>query len=244
MFRRGVLVTTKLPCSRCGATILPTTATRTGGLCMPCFSDPEDKRGQQRRLEAERKRLEATPTAELLRQLDGAVHRSIEAAATAAVTDLASERIYGFFLLHYIFQSCRAAVLTEAQRERSIHKEEKWSPVDCGYYFYREDLFDEPNRLLSPLERRGQEEEIARIFVRAMLHVRRNIITDPRAVLSVMDYTEGPGVPFFAFAEVFNDAEALARLRAELYPGADWDYLDLERSRVPKALDGGLAGGA
>ena len=47
--------------------------------------------------------LEATPTAELLRQLDGAVHQSIEAAATAAVTELSSEGIYGFVLLHYIF---------------------------------------------------------------------------------------------------------------------------------------------
>jgi len=228
-------VTTKLPCSRCGALILPATAARTGGLCMPCSSDPEGGR---------RKRLEATSTAELLRQLDDAVHRAIEAAAIDAVATLASERIYGFFLLHYIFQSCRAAVLTEARRERSKQNEQKWSPVDCGYYFYREDLFEEPNRLLSPLEGRGQEEQVARIFVRAMLHVRRNVITNPRIVLSVMDYTEGPGVPFFAYAELFNDAETLARLRAEVNPGSHWDYLDLERSRVPKLSDGGLAGGA
>jgi hypothetical protein len=119
----GVLVTTKLPCSRCGAQILPTTTARTGGLCMPCFSDSED---------------------------------------------------------------------------------------------------------------RGQESEIARIFVRAMRHVRRNVMTDSRIVLSVMDYSEGPGVPFFAYAELFNGAETLARLRAKLYPGARWDYLDLERSRVLK----------
>ena len=227
---------TKLPCTRCGAPILPTTAARTGGFCMPCFSDPEDKRRQPKPPEPS--------TAELLRQLDGAVHQSIEAAATAAVTELGPEGIYGFFLLHYIFQSCRAAVLTEARRERSPHKDEKWSPVDCGYYFYREDLFDEPNRLLSPLERRGQEEEIARIFVRAMLHVRKNVITDPRVVLSVMDYTEGPGVPFFAYAELFNTAETLAQLRGELYPGDHWDYLDLERSRVPKLSWGAPPGAA
>jgi hypothetical protein len=169
-----------------------------------------------------------------LQKLDEAVRRSMEAAAREALSKLASERIYGFFLMHYIFQSCRAAVLTEAQRERSKYKEQKWSPADCGYYFYREDLFDEPNDLLAPLEGGGQEEEIAHIFVRAMLHVRQNVITDPRIVLSVMDYTEGPGVPFFAYAELFNDAETLARLRTELYPGARWDYLDLERSRVPK----------
>lgn len=204
---------------------------------MPCFSDPEDKRGQ-------RQRLEAAPTEELLRQLDDAVRRSMEEGAKEALSELASERIYGFFLMHYIFQSCRAAVLTEAQRERSKYKESKWSPADCGYYFYREDLFVEPNDFLAPLEGRGHEEEVARIFVRAMLHVRQNVITDPRIVLSVMDYTEGPGVPFFAYAELFNDAETLSRLRAELYPGAHWDYLDLERSRVPKLADGGPAGGA
>ncbi len=221
-------MTTKLPCSRCGASILPATAARTGGLCAPCSADPTDERGRQRR-------LEATPTAELLRQLDGAVHRSIEAAATAAVAELGPERIYGFFLMHYIFQSCRAAVLTEAQRERSKYKEAKWSPVDCGHHFYREDLFDEPNRLLTPLEDRGQEDEVARTFIRAMLHVRRTVITDPRVVLSVMDYTEGPGVPFFAYAELFNGTETLARLRAELHPGIDWDSrLVAERSRVPK----------
>jgi hypothetical protein len=202
-------------------------ASRTGGLCTPCFNDPQDERGRRRR-------LEATPTTELLRQLDGAVHRSIEAAATAAVADLGPERIYGFFLLHYIFQSCRAAVLTEARRERSAHEQEKWSPVDCGYYFYREDLFDEPAPLLSALEGRGQEQEIARTFVRAMMHVRKRVITDPQIVLSIMDYTEGPGVPFFAYAELFNDAETLARLRAELHPGPHWDRLDLERRRIPK----------
>jgi hypothetical protein len=218
---------TKLPCSRCSALILPTTAAKTGGLCIPCSCDPQDKRGLRRR-------LETMSTDELLRQLDQAVHRSIDAAATEALRSLHSERIYGFFLMHYIFQSCRASVLTDKQRERSQSKQEKWSPADCGYYFYREDLFDEPNDLLMPLEDRGQEEAVARIFVRAMLHIRKNVITDPEIVLSVMDYTEGPGVPFFAYAELFNTPERLARLRAELYPGEWWDHLDLERSRVPK----------
>ena len=32
-------MTTKLACSNRGALILPTTAARTGGACMPCFSD-------------------------------------------------------------------------------------------------------------------------------------------------------------------------------------------------------------
>lgn len=217
----------QLHCSRCGVPIQPNTAARTGGFCMPCFSDPDDKRGQ-------RKRLDAMPTTELLVQLDDAVHRSIEAAAIEALARLSAERIYGFFLLHYIFRSCGAAVLTEAQRERSPHKEAKWSPADCGHYFYREDLFEQAGPLFSALEPRDQEEDIARIFVRAMLHVRRNIMTDRRIVLSIMDYTEGPGVRFFAYAELFNDAEALTSLRAELQPSADWDYLDLERTRIPK----------
>ncbi len=32
-------MTMKLLCSRCAALIMPTTATRTGGLCMPCFTN-------------------------------------------------------------------------------------------------------------------------------------------------------------------------------------------------------------
>lgn len=223
----GVPVTPKLPCNDCGAPILPPTAARTGGLCMPCFNRNEYSRSPE-------VILESTPVPALLLRLDIAVRDAAEATAVAALEELRSERIYGFFLTHYIFQSCRAAVLTEAQRERSKHKDQKWSPADCGYYFYREDLFNEPNDLLAPLEGRGYEEEIARIFIRAIIHVRRNVITDPQIVLSVMDYTEGPGVPFFAYAELFNDAETLARLRTELYPGTHWDYLDLERSRVPK----------
>ena len=157
---------------------------------------------------------------------------------------MAPERIYGFFLLHYIFSSCNAAVLTEAQFERSQSQRserapglkatpDKWSPVDCGHYFYREDLFYEANRLFVPMERRGQEANIARIFVHAMRQVRDEVITDPRIVLSVMDYTEGPGVPFYAYAERFNEPATLDRLRSDIGPSPHWDYLDLERSRVP-----------
>ena len=32
------MTTTKVPCSRCGKMILPATAERTGGVCMPCAS--------------------------------------------------------------------------------------------------------------------------------------------------------------------------------------------------------------
>jgi hypothetical protein len=208
---------------------------------MPCFSVPEDERRRRERRETEQKRLEATPTSELLRQLDQAVHRSLESAAVDALTRLAPERIYGFFLLHYIFRSCRAAVLTEAQLGRSAYKNNKWSPVDCGHYFYRDDLFDHTEPLFTALEDRAQEDQIARIFIRAMSHVRRSIMTDPRIVLSIMDYTEGPGVNFYAYAELFNDSATLDRLRAELYPGPHWDYLDLERSRIPKLPNHGPA---
>lgn len=231
-------MSTKLPCSRCGELILPTTMVRTGGLCLPCYSNPEDKRSQ-------RMRLESLPTLDLLKQLDEAVLQTIGAAASDAVNRLASERIYGFFLLHYIFSSCNAAVLTQVQFEKSLRMHEerppgapagmlnRWSPVDSGHYFFREDLFAQVDDLFMALEGRQQEAEVARIFIRAMRHVRESIITDPRIVLSVMDYTEGPDVSFFAYAELFNDAATLARLREGLCPGPHWDYLDLERSRIP-----------
>jgi hypothetical protein len=41
-------MTEKIPCNSCEALILPDTAERTGGLCMPCFqevqanNEPED----------------------------------------------------------------------------------------------------------------------------------------------------------------------------------------------------------
>ena len=231
---------TKLPCSRCGALILPTTAARTGGLCMPCFNDPEGKRRQ-------RNPLEVLPTPDLLAQLDEAVRQAFSAAAADAMNHLASERIYGFFLLHYIFSSCNAGVLTETKFERSLGQRDpqpsavpveldfRWSPADAGHYFYREDLFAHANELFMALEGRRSEGEVARIFIRAMRHVRNEIITDPQIVLGVMDYTEGPGVPFYAYAELFNDAATLARLRAQLRPGPHWDYLDRERSRIPQS---------
>lgn len=122
-----------------------------------------------------------------LQKLDDAVHHSLEAAATEALSQFASERIYGLFLIHYIFSSYRVAVLTEAHRERSEHKAEKWSPAVCEYYFYREDLFDEPNRLLASLADLDHEEDIASIFVRAVQHVRQAIITDPQVVLGIVD---------------------------------------------------------
>ena len=59
-----------------------------------------------------------------------------------------------------------------------------------------------------------------------------------------MDYTEGPGVPFFAYAELFNYVETLVRVRGELSQDAQWDCLDLERSRVPGMSDDGTADGA
>lgn len=37
-------MTTKLSCSTCGGLIMPITASRTGGLCMPCFSKIGAKR--------------------------------------------------------------------------------------------------------------------------------------------------------------------------------------------------------
>ena len=170
-----------------------------------------------------------------LQKLDDAVRRSMEAAANQAISQLASERIYGFLLTHYVFQSCRAAVLTEAQRERSKHKEQKWTlptagTASTGTTFSQSPIGSSHRSKAADRKRRSH----ASSSVRAMLHVRQNVIIDPQIVLSVLDYTEGPGVPFFAYAELFNDAETLARLRAELYLGARWDYLDLERSRVPK----------
>lgn len=225
-------------CALCGDAIVPASPP---ALCAPCSALVEEPESVRRV-----RRLDAVPTAELLRRLDGTVRGAVDAAARDALARLSSERIYGFVLLHYIFGGANAAVLTEAQFERSVPGREarspddrgrtydRWSPADSGHHMYREDLFGPTADLFMALERRGQEAEVARIFIRAMRHVRANIFTDPGVVLSVMDYSDGPGVPFYAYAELFNDSVALARLRADLWPGPHWDYLDLERSRIPE----------
>ena len=224
-------------CALCDTPIPPAPAPALCASCSILMEEPEYVHRVRR--------LEAVPTEELLRRLDEAVHKAVSAAAADALTRLRSERIYGFFLLHYIFSSLNAAVMTESKLGESVRKHQqrrphepvspdhRWTPVDAGHYFYREDLFLPTSDLFMALEKREQETAIARIFIRALRHVRQNIITAPEVVVSVMDYSEGPAVPFYAYAELFNDAPTLARLRADLYPGPHWDYLDLERSRVP-----------
>lgn len=221
------------------------------GYCSDCCNvDSEDERAQMKWLE----RVETLPIPDLLKLLDEAVLRAVSAAATDAVARLGSERIYGFILQHYIFRNCNVAVLTEDQYERSVRKhaerspslsigvDDRWWAVDVGYNEYGwefcDQLFISCGNLITLLEDRQQEEEVARIFIRAMRHVRDNIITDPRIVLSVMDYTEGPSFPFYAYAELFNDTATLAWLKEELAaslkPMPFWDLLEFARSRIPK----------
>lgn len=64
----------KIPCTRCGAMILPMTAQRTGGVCMPC------KQGNRENLEASKryheKQKEYDPYRELWTSLVKRVHKS------------------------------------------------------------------------------------------------------------------------------------------------------------------------
>ena len=195
-----------------------------GYCCNCCDVDSEDERAQLMRLE----RIAALPTAELLNLLDEAVLQAVSAAARVVVDRLGSERIYGFILMHYLFLNCGVSVLTEAQLERSVRLHTKrspdasklagyrWTPVDSGYYFFREDLFAEVGYLIMPLEDRQQQDEVERIFIRAMHHVRKHIFTDPGIVLGIMDYTEGSGFDYINHAELFNDAATLARYKEEM----------------------------
>lgn len=227
-------MTKKLPCTACGALILPTTAVKTRGLCMPCFDDPLYKE------RGERKRLEATPTREILRQLEWDVRIEVTAAAIDAAYKPSAGSLSGFFLVHYIFSNCNVAVVTRAEQEKLCDENarwNKWSPHEFHPPFYDYDLCPRSNHHLMPLDGRKPEDdwkiEVARIFIRTMRYVRQNIITDPAVLVSIMDYSEGPGEEFFSYSELFNGAELLQQLRSDLQPILDEDRLDLARSWIP-----------
>jgi hypothetical protein len=64
----------KVPCTKCGAMILPMTAARTGGLCMPCKSGIRDSIEASKRFYEEQKKYD--PWRELWHSLVMRVHKT------------------------------------------------------------------------------------------------------------------------------------------------------------------------
>jgi len=134
-------------CRSCGVRILPVTATRTGGLCMPCSRHPRGPAVEASGapfvechacgaaiLEATAAhtggrcipcvrtgRLAArAPTAELVTVLDRQVQERTLRAARHAAASYAGEGIYGFFLFGEHFAMFSTAVFTEATLDATL----------------------------------------------------------------------------------------------------------------------------
>src|SRR5688572_6762911 len=67
-------MTVKVPCTRCGAEILPTTAEETGGLCMPCKLGTRESIETSKRYYEELKKYD--PFRELWRSLVDRVYHT------------------------------------------------------------------------------------------------------------------------------------------------------------------------
>lgn len=81
----------KIPCTECGAAILPSTADRTGGLCMPCNNGNRKNIEQAKEYYKIERELDKTcPFRALWRELVGKVHK--EEGGFAALPD--DEKLY------------------------------------------------------------------------------------------------------------------------------------------------------
>src|SRR4051794_20744217 len=131
-------MTLETRCRLCGAKILPTTAQRTGGACMPCLKGPDADSGTiLHRLIADN-----TPLPQLLKAFDAVISETTLKVAREAASSLQPEGIYGFWLYHHVFQYACATVFTETgldavtrryqnEGDRDIERATlRWSPCD------------------------------------------------------------------------------------------------------------------
>lgn len=234
-----------VPCRLCGARILPVTAERTGGTCMPCFKGPvpQDPSVLARWLAAN------LSSAQILAILDRTLVEVCKRVAHVAVDhQLGEEGIYGFWLSHHVFTNVYATVFTEAGLDaatRRYHEkgrldvtrdELRWSRADSPHHLYLEPVTAQTEVLFSALEHQGRDEavdtEIERSMLRALRYTRRAGIFAPSVVLVLAEADHSPEELLVA-AEQLSDPATVARFRSELIPLRE-DYLALLRSRVPE----------
>src|SRR5258708_37403254 len=95
-------MTDRIPCSECGALILPLTAERTGGLCRPC------KGGFRQHIEAskhqneQRRRYLETPVGKLSQSLNDRVNKTPQGFAGLSENE---QRFYAIFVLDFEVRS-------------------------------------------------------------------------------------------------------------------------------------------
>ena len=229
----------KIPCFLCGALILPDTAKRTDGKCMPCFNDRHG-------IHAAALLGERTPPEELLERLDRVFRETVLHVARHAASVFEGEGIYGCWIFHTQLLSGGLCLFTEAgldqvaesyrERGRSATRTDlRWNPCDSPHQLCFSEEFAEADKLFLALDRyrrpQAIDAEIERIFLRALQDLRREEVFSTGVVLTLAEGDQSD-VERYAYAEPFCNATTLQRFRAELLPFEE-DSLELYRRRIP-----------
>src|SRR6478752_1545519 len=219
----------KVPCIACGEPILPATAERTGGKCMPCFNDHDGIRPAQLRIQAAQLLGERTPTDTLLHMIEQALTDTVLRVASSAAGTLDKERIYGCWLFHTHFQFVDGlTIFTEATSRAGF----RWSLYDTPHHLYLRDEFDHTDHLLLALEQRGGGEAIASavecVCLRVLRRLRDASVFGPHVLLTLAEGDQGYAQRY-AYAGLFSGLEALEGFRADVEP-LNWQHLEHWRS--------------
>lgn len=233
----------KIPCFICGALILPETAKRTDGKCMPCFNDKDGIRAAA--LLAER-----TPPGELLERLDRVFRETALRVARHAASGFEGEGIYGCWIFHTQLLSGGVCLFTEAgldqvaesyrERGRSFPRTDlRWNPCASPHQLCFSEELAEADELFLALDRHRRPQainaEIERIFLRALQDLRREEVFSTGVVLTLPEGDQSDAERY-AYAEPFCNATALQKFRAELLAFED-DSLQLYRRRISFLLE-------
>lgn len=233
-------MTLRVSCKLCDALILPTTAERTGGKCMPCFNDPHGLREAQ--LYGKR-----TSTDELLRLIEEFLHLTALRTARTAVASLEGEKIYGCWLHHTQFLGVSGLVIfTEESFHRFIsdfHLKEnysrpgllRWNPGNFSSEVRHFDEFVKGERLFLALgsEDRGDNisVEIERICLRVLLQLRNSSIFAPEVFFTLAEGDQSSEQQY-AYGELFSTQRALSAFYADVEP-LNWEHVEHYRTRIP-----------
>lgn len=216
-------------CIACGAAILPATAQRTNGKCMPCFQDSHGLRSAQ--LLGER-----TPTDKLLHTIEQALMATVLRVASNAADTLTSEGIYGCCLFHTQFLSVAGlTIFTEATARAGA----RWSPCDSLHHLYLPNEFRHTAHLFLALEYRCGGDDVASeiecICLRVLRRLRESSLFAPRVLLTLAEGDQS-WEQRYAYAELFSVPEALEAFRTDV-PPLDWQEVEHWRSQIPSFDD-------
>ena len=241
-------MTDEIHCNSCGAAILPETAGRTGGLCMPCVNGHPIHGAAEGAPSLPALLAASISYTRLLDILEGTLLQCCLQAAEYAACHLEDEKVYGFALYHHVFSYACGTVFTEAgldkvtERYRAKHRPDyprewlRWSPCDSPHHDLLPFTFAQADVVFSALEHQGRregiEEPIERMMLRALRETRRARIFRPSVVLLLIEADHAPE-ELLVSAEQLCDEATVATFRQELGSLRE-DRLELYRSRVPQ----------